>query len=96
MIEIKWSPRALRDIKRLYDFIYEKNPEAAKSAASAIRIGIENLGSFPEIGKPIENLPTNFREINIPFGARGYIARYYLEEEVLVVLAIRHYLEVFL
>lgn len=94
MIEIKYSPNALRDIKRLHDFIFGKNPDAAKNAIIAIRASINNLINFPKIGKPIENLNPNFREINIPFGARGYIARYYIENDTIIILAIRHYLEV--
>ncbi len=95
MIEIKYSPRSLRDIKRLHDFIFDKNPVAAQSAISAIRKAINKLKDFPEIGKPIENLPPNFRELNIPFGARGYIARYAADNETIIILAIRHYLEVY-
>lgn len=95
MTEIRWSPRSLLDIKRLYDFIAEKNPKAASNAITGIRVAINNLITFPELGKTIENLPPNYREINIPFGARGYIARYYLDENTVTIIAIRHYLEVY-
>lgn len=95
MIEVKWSPRALRDIKRLHDFVYEKNQVAAKEAAGAILNGTKHIEKFPEIGKPVENLEPKFREFIVPFGARGYIIRYCSEKDIVVILAIRHYLEVY-
>lgn len=70
MIEIKYLPSALRDMKRLHDFVFDKNPVAAHSAISAIQAGINNINDFPEIGKPIDNLPTEFRKLNIPFEVR--------------------------
>lgn len=95
MTIIKWSPRALADIKRLYDFLNAKNHDAAKRAVGAIREGVNVLLEYPEIGKPVIDMSPNFRDLNIAFGSRGYIVRYYFNGKEAIILAIRHYLEVF-
>lgn len=75
-MEIRYSNSLLFDIKRLHNFFNEKNPLAAQNAISAIRTGINNLRNFSEIGKPIDNLPPEFRELNIRVGASSYMVRY--------------------
>jgi plasmid stabilization system protein ParE len=44
----------------------------------------------PGMGRPIEDLPVEFREWLIDFGDSGYVARYRLDIDVIVVLAVRH------
>jgi plasmid stabilization system protein ParE len=44
----------------------------------------------PGMGRPIEDLPVEFREWLIDFGDSGYVARYRLDNDVIVVLAVRH------
>ena len=95
MTIIKWSPRALADIKRLYDFLDVKNPDAAKRAVRVIRTGVNGLLLYPELGKPIVEMSPNFRDLSIAFGSRGYIVRYHFNGAEVIILAIRHYLEVF-
>ena len=43
MPRLIWSPEALADVQRLYRFLAEKNPDAARRAASAIRDGMQIL-----------------------------------------------------
>ena len=47
MPQLIWSPAALRDIERLHRFLAEKNPEAARRAAKAIREGMNILRGQP-------------------------------------------------
>ena len=90
MPPLKWSPQSLRDVTRLYDFLAPKSREAAKRAASVIRQGVKSLGKFPEMGRPVDELPTEFREWVIEFGSGAYVALYHFDGKEIVILAIRH------
>lgn len=51
---------------------------------------LERLAEHPEVGRPVEDLEHG-RELIIPFGDSGYLMLYrYVENEPVVVLAIRH------
>jgi len=90
MPRLIWSPHALRDVQRLHRFLAEKNKDAAKRAVKAIRQSIGVLAQHPGIGRPIEDLPEEFREWVIDFGDSGYVARYRLDGDDVVILAVRH------
>lgn len=90
MSRLSWSPQALLDVQRLYRFLASKNIDAAKRAVKAIRQGVKVLGQQPGIGRPIEDMPDEFREWVIDFGDSGYVARYRLDADEVVILAVRH------
>lgn len=90
MPRVIFTPTALLDLQRLREFLRSKNPLAAKRAAQAITQGVASLGSQPHIGRPIDDLPEQFRDWSIDFGDSGYIARYHIEGGKVVILAIRH------
>jgi len=90
MPRLKWSQNALRDITRLYDFLSPKNRDAAKRAIQAIREGVKILGRNPELGRPIEEMTTEFREWIIEFGQGAYVVLYRFDGKEIVLLAIRH------
>lgn len=90
MPQVIFAPAALRDLERLREFLRPKNPAAAERAAEAIIQGIQELGKFPHIGRPVEELPEEYREWLIDFGDSGYIARYRLDGDTVVVLTLRH------
>ena len=46
------------------------------------------------IGRPIDDMPTEFREWIIDFGDSGYVVRYRIESELVIILAARHQKEV--
>jgi plasmid stabilization system protein ParE len=48
------------------------------------------LARFPEIGRPVEELPTEFREWVIEFGSGAYVALYRYDSKEVVILAVRH------
>ncbi len=74
-----WSPAALLDVQRLHRFLALKNPEAAQRAVKAIRGGVKVLAQQPGLGRPIEDMPDEFREWIIDFGDRGYVARCHVD-----------------
>jgi plasmid stabilization system protein ParE len=90
MPRLKWTPQSLRDVARLYGFLAPKNREAAKRAVKAIRQGLKLLGKHPELGRPVEELPTEFREWVIEFGSGAYVALYRYNGKEVIILAIRH------
>lgn len=90
MPRLKWSPQSRRDIVRLHDFLVYKSRRAAKRAIRAIRGGIKLLGKHPEIGRPIEDLPHEFREWVVEFGSGAYVVLYRYDGDEVVILAIRH------
>lgn len=90
MPRLIWSPQALLDVQRLYRFLAIKNTDAAQRAVQALRQGVRVLGQQPGIGRPIEDMPVEFREWVIDFGDSGYVARYRVDAEAIVILAVRH------
>ena len=94
MPRLKWSPQSLRDVARLHDFLAPKNRDAAKRAVKAIRQGVKLFTRFPEMGRPVEELPTEFREWVIEFGSGAYVALYRYDGKEVVILAVRHGREV--
>jgi plasmid stabilization system protein ParE len=90
MPRLIWTPSALRDVRRLYRFLAEKNLDAAGRAAAAIRAGVRVLAVQPGVGRPAEGMDPEFREWLIDFGDSGYVVLYRLEARVAVILAVRH------
>lgn len=94
MPQIIFSPSAIADLQRLREFLQPKNPVATSRAAQAITKGLQALGTLPHIGRPIDDLPGEYRDWLIDFGDSGYVARYCIADGAVVVLAIRHQKEV--
>ncbi|VTU46103.1 Toxin RelE3 (plasmid) [Variovorax sp. SRS16] len=94
MPRLIWSPHALSDVQRLYRFLCGKNPDAARRAVRTIRDGMMVVAQQPGIGRPIADMEPEYREWLIDFGAGGYVAKYRLDGETAVVLAVRHQREV--
>lgn len=90
MSRLKWTPQSLRDVTRLHEFLAPKNQEAAKRAVKAIREGLKPLEKHPEMGRPVDELPEEFREWVIEFGSGAYVALYRYDSKEVVILAVRH------
>lgn len=90
MPQVIFTPAALKDLGRLHDFLNQKNPASAKKSALAITQAIKILQKHPHIGRLVQDMPQHYRELVIHFGSSGYIARYRLQQDRVVILAIRH------
>ena len=90
MPQLIWSPQALHDVQRLYRFLAPKNLESAKRAVTAIRQGVNVLSLQPGMGRPVEDMENEFRDWIIDFGDGGYVARYRIDGQQLIILAVRH------
>ena len=83
-----WTPQALNDVQRLYRFLAPKNASAAR--VRAIRIGVKVLAHQPRVGRPVDDMESEFREWLIDFGDSGYIALYRFDGKTVTILAVRH------
>ena len=88
MRRLIWSQPALLDVARLHAFLAPKSRDAAQRAVKAIRQGVKALAKHPEIGRPVEEMPLEFREWVIGHGA--YVALYHYDGKQVVMLAVRH------
>ena len=91
-MKLIYSNNALADLCRLYDFLSSKNIKSAEKARATIIAKVEILQGFPYIGKKVKGSNVR-RDLIIPFGKTGYIARYRIFSEELLILAIKHQLE---
>ncbi len=92
MTEIVWLPESLDDLQRLHEFIAEHNVTAAARAISTLLEAVESLKDFPEKGRPWDAEP-DYRSLSVRFGARGYVVRYRLFEERVIIVRVWHALE---
>ncbi|HUC89884.1 MAG TPA: type II toxin-antitoxin system RelE/ParE family toxin [Patescibacteria group bacterium] len=87
--KIIWRERALEDISRLYDFLSEKNQEAARKTAQVILRGSSLLKDTPRLGRPMAD-GTDRRELFIPFGSGFYVLRYFLTSDTVIIVRVWH------
>ena len=90
MPRLIWSPQALQDVQRVYRFLAPKNLDAAKRAVKAIRFGVRVLEQQPGMGRPVQDMDDEFRDWTIDFGDTGYVARYRVDQQSVIILAVRH------
>jgi plasmid stabilization system protein ParE len=90
MARVIWTLPALRDVERLHAFLREQSGDAARRAARSIRQGVKVLRAHPQIGRPVEDLPPEFREWVVPFGGSAYVTLYHYDGETVAILAVRH------
>jgi plasmid stabilization system protein ParE len=90
MSRLKWSQPALLDMAGLHDFLAPKSRGAARRAVKVIRRGVKALGKHPEMGRPVEEMPPEFREWVIEIGHGAYLALYHFDGKEIIILAVRH------
>jgi plasmid stabilization system protein ParE len=88
-VKLRWLKFALEDIERLYEFLLEKDPNAAANAIELILDGSERLLEMPELGRLMDD-DTGRRELFLPFGAGTYVLRYKLYGEIVVIIRVWH------
>lgn len=82
---LRWLPEALDDMKHLHALIEPHRPQAAARAIGVLLASAEQLPSFPQMGRPWET-DDDFRELPVRFGTRGYVIRYRLSEDQVVIV----------
>ncbi len=82
------SPAARRDLIRLREFIQPHNPRAAQHASETIQKTARLISENPAIGSRIEGRED--REFFTPFGQRGYVLRYQIIDQIIIILKVWH------
>jgi plasmid stabilization system protein ParE len=85
-----WTENAKGDVQRLYRFLAKHNVAAAQRAIQAIRTQVRIVAANPNMGRPVANMSEEYREWLIDFGDSGYVARYRLDRNIPVILAVWH------
>ena len=83
---IKWLRAARADLDQIFDYILERNPEAAVMVFEAIRHQMGMLAEHPQLGRTGRVRGT--RELVIP--GLPYIAAYYIKGQEVRILAVLH------
>ena len=93
MSRVIYSAQALEDIKRLYNFLAQRDKETAKRAIRTIQEELRKIAQFPERFRPVEEMIYH-REAVIDFGNSGYIARFrHVPNGDISIARIKHQLE---
>lgn len=79
--EIHYSPRAIRDLDDIYDYIanHLQNVTAAQKMVNGVLDAVENLSSFPESGAKLifpHGLDSGYRYVQY----KKYLAFYHLSD----------------
>ncbi|MFZ2300820.1 MAG: type II toxin-antitoxin system RelE/ParE family toxin [Gallionella sp.] len=88
---VRYTLEVKEDLKRLFTFLTEQDPQAAKHARKTIAASIELLQQFPFTCR--KAVPENalLRELVIPFGSTGYVALFEIDDkETVTIVAVRH------
>lgn len=84
----KFTPEAIKDLKRLREFIEYKNPIAAKRISTELVAGVKKLKSFPRIGAPVDKAPNPDLLRDLFVG--DYTIRYLIGSNFIYILRIWH------
>jgi addiction module RelE/StbE family toxin len=82
--QIRWTTEAADQLETTVKHIQQDNPAAARNVAQAVIDSIEQLASFPGLGRPGEVKGT--RELVSP----PYVVVYRSTEEIVEILRIWH------
>jgi plasmid stabilization system protein ParE len=81
------TERARADFDRLHAFLAAKSPRSAQRAAQRIIEGIDLLALFPHSGVVVKG---DIRNAFIRFGRSGYVVRYKIESDAVLITRIWH------
>ena len=89
MATVVYSARSLDHIERAFQFLRDRNPDAAPDAVTAIQSAVDHLAAHPLVGGRLEG---ELRELVISHGQTGYVAlyRFVISRKEVRILAIRH------
>jgi len=90
MPRLIWTAPALADMRRLYQFLASKSPDAARRAAGAIRSQVRILETQPGLGRAIVETDPEYRTWPITFGDSGYVILNRFDSRQALILALRH------
>jgi plasmid stabilization system protein ParE len=85
---VRLTAEAIEDLDRLYDFLLERDLNAAKRALAAIERALALLAYSPfSCRKALLQSSPRWRELLIPFGHSGYVALFEIDDDRSVTIA---------
>jgi plasmid stabilization system protein ParE len=90
---VRFTEEAKGDLDQLYDFLLERDLDAADEALEAIEQALTMLEKFPfSCRKAADGKRGPFvRELVVPFGSAGYVVLFEISRrDTVTVLAVRH------
>ena len=87
MVQIKWTNRALNDLREIHEFIAKDSPRYAQIQIEKIQKAVSNLAVFPSLGRQVpefSHLP--YREVLVG----NYRVLYREEEKRVLVMSVVH------
>ncbi|MFZ5441374.1 MAG: type II toxin-antitoxin system RelE/ParE family toxin [Myxococcota bacterium] len=81
---MRFTRHAVADLRRLDEFLRERNPAAADRVSRVLEKAFRQLARFPHSGQLLDD-HRPFRQMVVPFGVAGYLIRYRLEDDVVVI-----------
>ena len=83
MPTVIWTPTAITDVNRHYEFLEPNNPDAAKKAAQVILKAGDSLEKNPRRGTVVHQAK-GLRKLIVSFGKRRFVIHYIIFEEILI------------
>lgn len=77
----------MQDAARLWAFLAERSPAAARRFTARIATATDALTVTPHQGRPIDE---GLRRLVVPFGAAGYVIHYRVGREEIVIARVWH------
>jgi plasmid stabilization system protein ParE len=90
---VRFTKEAEKELDRLYAFLADEDPGAAREAMTAIAQALTILERFPFSCRKAANgrYGTFLRELIVPFGSSGYVLLFKItDERTVTVAAARH------
>ncbi|HCY74529.1 MAG: type II toxin-antitoxin system RelE/ParE family toxin [Ignavibacterium sp.] len=87
-MKIVWSPLSYERLENIYEFIFDKDPVAAKNLINSVFERIESLSRFPERGRKVPEI--NRDEIREVFVSE-YRIIYKIEPNKISIITIRNF-----
>lgn len=83
-MELRWSPRAIRDLQQIRLYISEHDPKAARDVAKTIKHTVHLLLEYPQLGVQTRVEGVYEKQVpNLPF-----LIPYRIKEDVIEILAV--------
>ena len=84
-VRVVWSPSALRQVARIFDYLLDFNPRAAAEVSQGLIAAGDSLANFTHRGRPVPK--TEMRELVTSY---PYIIRYRVVRDEVRILRVRH------
>ena len=93
--KVRLTAEAVEDLNQLYEFLLNRDLEAAERALAAIERALALLAYSPfSCRKALLQRHPRWRELLIPFGHSGYVALFEIDDgRTVTVTAVRHHRE---